>query len=72
MWLGFREIAGWVLTILGLLLIGIVLLLALNRNVFEAMALSLPSVILFRGGLGLVRLSAAGRIAQSLGDSELN
>ena len=63
MWLGFRELSGWILTAIGLILIGIVLTLALNRYVFEAMALSLPSVIVFRAGIGFVRLAAAGRIA---------
>ena len=66
MWIVFREIIGWVLTVAGLLLIGVVLMLALNRNVFEAMALSLPATVVFRSGIGLVRLAAAGRIATRL------
>ncbi len=66
MWIAFREITGWLLTLLGLLLIGVVLMLALNRYVFEAMALSLPATIVFRSGIGLVRLAAAGRIATKL------
>lgn len=75
MWLSFREFIGWAIAAIGLLLIGVVLYLALNRMVFEAMALSLPSLIVFRGGLGLVRLATAGRIAiASLkpGNSETN
>lgn len=71
MWLGFREIVGWIITVLGLVLIGIVVLLAVNRMVFEAMALSLPSVIVFRAGIGLVRIAAAGRIASGLAKQEL-
>ncbi len=62
-----RESIGWLITLLGLGLIAIVLLLALNRNVFEAMALSLPGVIVFRAGIGMVRLASAARIASGLG-----
>ncbi len=71
MWSGLREVVGWGLTILGLALVGIVLILALNRQVFEAMALSLPSVIVFRAGIGLVRLNAAGRIAEKLSQADV-
>ncbi|MGI9519616.1 MAG: hypothetical protein ACR2NP_21365 [Pirellulaceae bacterium] len=70
MWSGIREIFGWGLTLLGLALVGTVLILALNRQVFEAMALSLPSVIVFRAGIGLIRLNTAGRIANKLAQVE--
>ncbi|WP_148619004.1 hypothetical protein [Mariniblastus fucicola] len=66
MWIGFREFLGWVIVLVGLALIAMVLLLALNRSVFEAMALSFPAAIVFRAGIGLVRMSAAARIALSL------
>ncbi len=67
MWIGIREAIGWVITLVGLLLIGVVLMLALNRSVFEAVALSIPSAIVFRSGIGLVRMTAAARIAKQLG-----
>jgi len=70
--LTFTEIAGWILTIAGLGLVGLIVVLALNRNVFEAMALGLPAVIVFRGGLGMVRLATAGRIAKQLADEPAN
>ena len=70
MWRGIRELTGWFLTVVGLILIGIVLILALNRYVFEAMALSLPSVIVFRAGIGFIRLAEAGRIAAQMVASE--
>lgn len=70
MWLGFREFLGWLIALLGLALIGVVLVLALNRNVFEAMALSLPAAIVFRAGIGLVRMVAAARIATRLSNRE--
>jgi hypothetical protein len=65
-----REIIGWVLVAVGLILIGFVLHLALNRSVFEAMALSLPGTIVFRAGISLVKVASAGRIASRLADEE--
>ena len=70
MLLGFREFLGWVLALIGLALVAVVLLLALNRSVFEALALSFPSVIVFRSGIGLVRMSTAARIAMKLSSQE--
>ena len=66
-----REIIGWLLTILGLLLIGLIVQLALDRSVFEAAALSLPSAMVFRAGISLVKLAAAGRIAARLANDPL-
>ena len=66
MWIGIRESIGWLITLIGLGLIGVVLVLALNRNVFEAMALALPATIVFRSGIGLVRMSAAARVAMRI------
>lgn len=71
MWIGIREIAGWLITLIGLGLIGVVLVLALNRNVFEAMALALPATIVFRSGIGLVRMSAAARVATRIMSKEI-
>lgn len=56
MLIGIREFVGWLLVLLGLGLIGVDFLLAINRNVIEALALALPSVIVFRAGIGLVRI----------------
>ncbi|MDG2015140.1 MAG: hypothetical protein P8J33_16665 [Pirellulaceae bacterium] len=64
--LGIIEFVGWCLAIIGLALTGLLVYLAVNRYVFEAMALSLPSVIVFRSGIGLVKMASAGRIATSL------
>lgn len=71
MWMGFREFLGWLIALVGLALIGVVLILALNRNVFEAMAVSLPAAIVFRAGIGLVRMAAAARIATKLSQREV-
>ena len=63
--LGITEFIGWILTLVGLALTGVLIYLAVNRYVFEAMALSLPSVIIFRAGIGLVRMATAGRTAHN-------
>lgn len=57
-----REAIGWILAIVGLLLIALVVDLALRRSVIEAIAVSLPATIVFRAGIGLVRIAVAGRI----------
>jgi uncharacterized membrane protein len=64
--LGFREILGIVLMLIGLALIGILVMLALNRQIFEALAVSFPAAIVFRAGVGLFRLATAARIAIKL------
>lgn len=66
MGISIRELMGWLIALVGLALIGVLLVLALNRNVFEAMALSFPAAIVFRSGIGLVRMSAANRVATQL------
>jgi hypothetical protein len=66
--MGLASLMGWLLTLGGLLLVLVVVYLAMNRYVFEAMALSLPSVIVFRAGIGLLRLTMAARIAAGLPD----
>jgi uncharacterized membrane protein len=64
--IGSREILGIVLMLIGLGLIGFVLMLALNRNIFEALALSVPAAIVFRAGVGLLRMATAARVAMKL------
>ena len=66
MWIGVREIVGWIIVLIGFALIGLVAALAIKRNVLEALALSLPAAIVFRSGIGLVRMSAASRVATRL------
>ena len=69
MWIGIREFIGWVIALLGLGLIGLVVALAVKRNVLEAIALSIPAAAVFRAGIGLVKMSAASRIALKLSQS---
>lgn len=71
MLIGIREFVGWLLVLVGLGLIGVDFLLAINRNVIEALALALPSAIVFRAGIGLVRISMAARIALRLDEKRV-
>ena len=64
-----REIVGWVFVALGLVLIGFVLHLALSRRVVEGLVVTLPAIVVFRSGIGLVRIATAARIATT-GDEE--
>ena len=66
MWLTIREVVGWLMVVGGLILIGFVFRFALDRAILEAMALSLPATIVFRAGIGFVKLTTAGRIAMRL------
>lgn len=61
MWI--REIAGWLMVIVGLVLIGFVLQLALDRSVLEAVAVMIPGTVVFRAGVSLVKLTTAARAA---------
>ena len=61
-----REMIGWVFVVLGLALIGFVVYMALNRRVVEGLVVTLPAIVVFRAGIGLVRLATAGRIARRL------
>ncbi len=72
MWILIREFIGWIIVLIGLALIGLLVALAMKRNVLEAMALSLPAVIVFRSGIGLVRMSAASRIAMRLSQDKVS
>ena len=64
--IGFNELLGIVFMLIGLALIGVLLILALNRAIFEAAALSFPAAIVFRAGVGLFRMGSATRIAMKL------
>ena len=70
MWSGMREVVGWLLVLVGLGLIGVVVFLAVQHDILEAMALSLPATIVFRSGIGLVRMSAAARVAMRLSQNK--
>ena len=60
------RITAALLIMLGIALILVVVWLALNRNVFEAIALSIPAAIVFRSGVGLMRMATAAQLAIKL------
>lgn len=66
MWLIVREIFGWLLVAVGLAMIGFVLFLANSRAVLEALAVSLPATVVFRCGIGFVKLAFAARVATNM------
>ena len=68
--IGFTELLGIVFMLIGLAMIGVLLMLALNRSIFEAAVLSFPAAIVFRAGVGLFRMGAASRIALKLHESK--
>lgn len=66
MWLLFREILGWVLVLAGSAMIVLVCQLALERSVLEAIAITVPATIVFRAGIGFLRITTAARLAKKL------
>lgn len=66
LWLIGREVFGWILILVGLFLIYLLVRLVYDRAILEAFALSFPATIVFRSGIGMVRLATAARIAKGL------
>lgn len=66
MWLYVREALGWILLLIGLYLIYVLVRLVNDRAIIEAFAISFPATIVFRAGIGMIRLATAGRIAKSI------
>jgi hypothetical protein len=60
-----REIMGWLLVLVGLLLfyICIAILLGPRGLISEAMILSMLGIFVFRGGIHLLKVAVAARIA---------
>ena len=57
-----REIAGWLLVLLGLWVFVTVLDFCRARLIFEAGILTVVGVIVFRGGIHLLKTAVAARI----------
>lgn len=60
------RILATLLILLGLGLMLLLTRLALSRNVFEAMALVLPSIIVFRSGIRLMRMATVSSLIAKL------
>lgn len=60
-----RELAGWVLLGIGLAAFAVCyVVLLLNGRMIEAAALTMIGIIIFRGGLQLLKVAMAARAAQ--------
>jgi hypothetical protein len=56
-----REIAGWILVLLGLLIMGNCLAWIENRQVVGASFAAGMGIFVFRGGIQLIKVAVAGR-----------
>jgi hypothetical protein len=60
-----REVVGWVLVGLGLLVFAITYFVLLrNGHIFESVPMAFIGFIIFRGGIHLVKVAVAARICQ--------
>jgi hypothetical protein len=59
-----REIAGWVLIVIGLVIFWNAYALLLNKRVFEAGPVTFMGFIVFRGGVHLLKVAVAAQAAQ--------
>jgi hypothetical protein len=56
-----REIAGWALVLLGVLLFGEAMLQVLSKRIFSAGPFVFAAFVIFRGGLHLIKVATAAR-----------
>ena len=62
-----RELMGWLLVILGLCIFYICFAILLNPqpSIFEAPILSVIGIMVFRGGIHLLKVAVAARVAMA-------
>jgi hypothetical protein len=63
-----REIIGWLLVVLGMLIFGVVYDFCERRWIFEAGILLVMGCFVFRGGIHLLKIAVAGRICRQAQD----
>lgn len=59
-----NDLLGWGLLLLGLFLIFVMINSAANKMILLSMALSIPATVVFRAGVGFLRMNAAFRMAK--------
>jgi hypothetical protein len=63
-----REIAGWLLTGVGLLMLLQVYFLCEERRIFDATLVLVAGIFVFRGGIHLLKVAVAARISAKAQD----
>lgn len=61
-----REIMGWVLVALGLCVFYLCLVYLSGALIFEASILSVIGIFVFRGGIHLLKVAVAARVAMQV------
>ena len=64
-----REVAGWLLVAIGLVIFYQSYDQLMRRRIFEAMPLAFIGFIVFRGGIHLLKVAVAAQAARGLGES---
>jgi hypothetical protein len=60
-----REIAGWLLVLAGLYAFVLVYELCVQRRLLEAWPLTVVAVVVFRGGIHLLKVAVAARVCRA-------
>ena len=61
-----REIAGWVIILIGLALFWATYDKLMNRRIFEAAPMAFLGFVVFRGGIHLLKVAVAAQVAREL------
>src|SRR4051794_38452686 len=64
-----REVAGWLLIAVGLVMFWNTYALLLNRRIFEAAPTAFIAFVIFRGGVHLLKVAVAAQAARALPES---
>jgi hypothetical protein len=63
-----REMAGWALVVLGLMVFSEVYGFCMDRKPVEASILTVVGIFIFRGGIHLLKVAVAARVATQARD----
>lgn len=58
----FRELAGWALVLLGLVMFFVVYEFLVGQHIWEAGVFTIPAIFVFRGGIHLLKVAVAARV----------
>jgi hypothetical protein len=64
-----REVAGWALIVIGLVMFGMTYLMLLDKRVFQAGPMVFMGFITFRGGIHVLKVAVAAQAARNLPDT---